>query len=151
MYCWIISSLILPDLIARYLRAQRSLPQNCSFICRNSANSIRELIPFIHCAPFLIFCVRSRRLTPHQKLQILKELEATGNGVEVAQRYQLHPQTLYLWRKAMEQGAQVFLSGEKSRVDPRLRKLEKENEKLKEALVLQTQELMLLKKEMNLV
>jgi len=94
---------------------------------------------------------RARRLTPQQKLQILKEWEATGNGVEVAQKYQVHPQTLYRWRKALEQGAQVFLSGTKSKVDPRVRRLEMENQKLKEALALQTQELMLLKKEMNLV
>ena len=94
---------------------------------------------------------RARRLTPQQKLQILKEWEATGNGVEVAQKYQVHPQTLYRWRKALEQGAQVFLSSTKPKVDPRIRRLEKENQKLKEALALQTQELMLLKKEMNLV
>jgi transposase-like protein len=92
-----------------------------------------------------------RRFTPQQKLQILKEWEATGNGIEVAQKNQIHPQTLYRWKKALEQGAQVFLSGKKARVDPRVRKLEKENQKLKEALALQTQELMLLKKEMNLV
>ena len=53
--------------------------------------------------------------------------------------------------KALEQGAQVFLSGQKPKVDPRIRRLETENQKLKEALALQTQELMLLKKEMNLV
>ena len=94
---------------------------------------------------------RARRLTPQQKLQILKEWEATGNGVEVAQKYQVHPQTLYRWRKALEQGTQVFLSGQKPKVDPRIRRLETENQKLKEALALQTQELMLLKKEMNLV
>lgn len=92
-----------------------------------------------------------RKFTPHQKLQILKEWEATGNGIEVAQKNQIHPQTLYRWKKALEQGAQVFLSGKKPRVDPRIRQLEKENQKLKEALALQTQELMLLKKEMNLV
>jgi transposase-like protein len=94
---------------------------------------------------------RARRLSPQQKLQILKEWEATGNGVEVAQKYQVHAQSLYRWRKALEQGAQVFLGGKKPRVDPRVRRLERENQKLKEALALQTQELMLLKKEMNLV
>ena len=72
-------------------------------------------------------------------------------GVEVAEKYQIHPQTLYRWRKALEQGAQAFLSGKKARVDPRIKKLEKENQRLKEALALQTQELMLLKKEMNLL
>jgi len=92
-----------------------------------------------------------RKFAPQQKLQILKEWEATGNGIEVAQKNQIHPQTLYRWKKVLEQGAQVFLSGKKPRVDPRVRKLEKENQKLKEVLALQTQELMLLKKEMNLV
>ena len=91
------------------------------------------------------------RFSPQQKLQILKEWEKEGNGVEVAQRYQLHPHTLYRWKKALEQGAQTFLRGTRPRTDPYLKKLEKENQKLKEALALQTQELMLLKKEMNLV
>jgi transposase-like protein len=94
---------------------------------------------------------KRRKITPQQKLQILKEWEGTGNGIEVAQKYQIHPPTLYRWKKALEQGAQIFVSGKKPRVDPRVRKLERENQKLKEALTLQTQELMLLKKEMNLV
>ena len=94
---------------------------------------------------------KTRRFTPQQKVQILKEWERTGNGVEVAQKYQIHAGTLYRWKKALEQGAQIFLSGKKPKVDPRLKKLEEENRKLKEALALQTQELMLLKKEMNLV
>ncbi len=92
-----------------------------------------------------------KKFTSQHKLQILKEWEATGNGIEVAQKHQLHPQTLYRWKKALEQGAQVFLGGKKPRLDPRIRQLEAENRKLKEALALQTQELMLLKKRMNLV
>ena len=94
---------------------------------------------------------KGRRFTPQQKLQILKEWELTGNGVVVAEKYQIHPQTLYRWRKALEQGAQTFLSGKRPKVDPRIRQLEEENYKLKEALTIQTQELMLLKKRMNLV
>ena len=91
-----------------------------------------------------------RRFTPQQKLQILKEWERTGNGIEVAQKYQIHPHTLYRWKKLLEQGAETLLRGTRPRMDPYLRKLEKENQKLKEVLSLQTQELMLLKKEMNL-
>src|SRR4030042_5353864 len=87
---------------------------------------------------------RRRKFTPQQKLQILKEWETTGNGIEVAQKHQMHSQTLYRWKKALEQGAQVFLIGRKSRVDPGVRKLERENQNLKEALALQAQELMLL-------
>ena len=94
---------------------------------------------------------KAKRFTPQQKLQVLMEWERSGSGVEVAEKYQIHPQTLYRWRKALEQGAQAFLSGKKTRVDPRIKELEKENQRLKEALALQAQELMLLKKEMNLL
>jgi len=71
---------------------------------------------------------KARRFTPQQKLQVLREWERSGNGVEVAEKYQIHPQTLYRWRKALEQGAQAFLSGKKTRVDPRIKKLEREPE-----------------------
>jgi transposase-like protein len=94
---------------------------------------------------------KARRFSPQQKLQILKEWEREGTGIEVAQRYQLHPHTLYRWKKLLEQGAETFLRGTRPRPDPYLKRLEKKNQKLKEALALQTQELMLLKKEMNLV
>ena len=94
---------------------------------------------------------RRRRFTPQQKLQIIKEWELTGDGVTVAQNHQIHPNTLYRWRKKLEQGAETFLRGKRPRVDPRIRQLEEENRKLKEALTIQTQELMLLKKKMNLV
>ena len=77
---------------------------------------------------------KRRKFTPQQKLQVLKEWEASGTGIEVAQKYQIHPQTLHRWKRALEQGAQVFLSGAKPRVNPRIRKLEKEDQKLKEAL-----------------
>jgi len=94
---------------------------------------------------------KARRFTPQQKFQILKEWELTGNGVAVAEKHQVHPQSLYRWRKALELGAETFLSGKRRRIDPRIRELERENQKLKEALTIQTQELMLLKKRMNLV
>jgi len=61
------------------------------------------------------------------------------------------PHTLYRWKKALEQGAETFLSGKRLKVDSRIKQLEEENRKLKEALAIQTQELMLLKKRMNLV
>jgi transposase-like protein len=94
---------------------------------------------------------KARRFSPQQKLQILKEWEREGNGIEVAQKYQIHPHTLYRWKRLLEQGAETFLRGTRPRLHPYLRKLEKENQKLKEVLSLQTQELMLLKKEMNWV
>jgi len=38
---------------------------------------------------------RPKRFTPQQKLQILKEWELSGNGIEVARKYQIHPHTQY--------------------------------------------------------
>ncbi|HPO79635.1 MAG TPA: transposase [Candidatus Hydrothermia bacterium] len=95
--------------------------------------------------------MKIRRFTPQEKLRVLKEWEMSGNGVDVAKKYDIHPHTLYRWKKALEQGAETFLSGKRPRVDPRIKKLEEENRKLMEALAIQTQELMLLKKRMNLV
>jgi transposase-like protein len=94
---------------------------------------------------------KQRKFTPQQKLEILKEWEVAGNGVEVAEKHQIHPITLYRWKKRLEQGAEEFLKGSKRKVDVRIRELERENQKLKEALALQAQELMALKKKMHLV
>jgi len=43
----------------------------------------------------------------------------------------------------------MFLSGKRPKKDARIKELEEENRKLKEALACQTQELMLLKKRMK--
>jgi hypothetical protein len=80
---------------------------------------------------------RRKQFIPQQKLEILKEWEATGNGVEMAHGHDIHPMTLYRRRKRLEQGAAEFLKGARLKVDPRIRELERENAKLKEALVRQ--------------
>ena len=94
---------------------------------------------------------RRKRFTGQQKLAILREWEASGNGVEVAERHGIHPMTLYRWRKRLETGAAEFLKGTRPRVDPRMRELEQENQKLRDTVTLLSQELMALKKKMNLV
>jgi len=94
---------------------------------------------------------RRKRFTPQQKLSILREWEASGNGVEVAERHGIHPMTLYRWRKRLESGAAEFLKGARPRVDPRMRELEQENQKLRDTVTLLSQELMALKKKMHLV
>jgi len=53
---------------------------------------------------------KRRKFTRQQKPQVLKR-EANGNGIEVAQKYQIHPQTLYRGKKALEQGASIFPNG----------------------------------------
>lgn len=92
-----------------------------------------------------------KRFTAQQKLEILREWEATGNGVSVADRHGIHPMTLYRWRKRLETGAVEFLRGTRPKVDPRMRELERDNQKLRDTVTLLSQELMALKKKMNLV
>ena len=92
-----------------------------------------------------------RKFTPKQKLEILKEWERTESGIQVAEKHQIHPATLSLWKKVLEQGAEIILRGKRPKLDPQIKRLEKENQSLKEALAFQSQELMLLKKEMNVV
>ena len=94
---------------------------------------------------------RRKRFTAQQKPAILREWETSGNGVEVAERHGIHPMTLYRWRKRLETGAAEFLKGTRPRVDPRMRELEQENQKLRDTVTLLSQELMALKKKMNLV
>jgi len=84
---------------------------------------------------------KTRKFTPRKKLEILKEWERSGDGIQVAEKYQVHPATLYRWKKALEQGAEIILKGKKPKVNPQIRRLEKENRSLKEALAFQSQEL----------
>ena len=91
------------------------------------------------------------RFTASQKLAILQEWQACGNGVELSQRYGIHPMTLYRWKKRLELGAAEFLKGTRSKPEPQLKALEMDNQKLKDTVTLLSQELMLLKKKMNLV
>jgi len=54
---------------------------------------------------------KTRKFSPRKKLQILKEWERSGDGIQVAEKYQIHPATLYRWKKALEQGAEIILKG----------------------------------------
>jgi transposase-like protein len=92
-----------------------------------------------------------KKFTARQRLDILREWDSTGNGVEVSRRYGIHPMTLYRWRKRLEQGAVEFLKGTRSKPNPQVRELQRENQNLKDTVTLLSQELMLLKKKMNLV
>ena len=55
-----------------------------------------------------------KKFTARQRLEILREWDSTGNGVEVSLRYGIHPMTLYRWKKRLEQGAAEFLKGSRS-------------------------------------
>ena len=60
----------------------------------------------------------------------------SGNVTERERDSSPHP--LYRWRKAMEQGGETTLSGKRAKVDPRIKELEEENRKLKEAPAIQS-------------
>lgn len=70
---------------------------------------------------------------------------------QVSRRHGIHPLTLYRWKKRLEQGAAEFLKGTRSKPNPEVKELQRENQKLKDTVTLLSQELMLLKKKMNLV
>jgi len=84
-------------------------------------------------------------LTPQEKLQVFKEWELCGNGVEIAKEYEIHPHTPCIGggRPWSREGRpvclrQAFLSGKRAKVDPRIKELEEENRKLKEAPAIQS-------------
>jgi len=47
---------------------------------------------------------KAKRFTPQQKLQVLREWERSRNGVEVAEKYQIHARTLYRWKESSGAG-----------------------------------------------
>ncbi len=59
--------------------------------------------------------------------------------------------TPYRWRKRLDQGAAEFIKGSRPRRDPPVRELEQGNQKLRDTVALLSQELIALKKKMNLV
>jgi transposase-like protein len=70
--------------------------------------------------------------TPEQKVKIIREhLENQVPLSELSEKYQVHMNDLYRWKKQLFEGAaQIFLSKQAGKVSPE----EKENERLKEKL-----------------
>ena len=74
MYCCTISSVRVPELTARYPRAQKCRPQNCFRRWGNSWSSTRELIPFNHCTMVLMNVTRSHgNCLPQSRLSVRGE------------------------------------------------------------------------------
>jgi transposase-like protein len=92
-----------------------------------------------------------RRFSSQQKLEILRAWERTGNGVAVSREYGIPAARLYRWKKQLEHGADEYLRSGRPKRDIQLRELERENQRLKETVASQAQELMLVKKKMGLV
>ena len=80
-----------------------------------------------------------KKFTANQRLEILREWDATGNGVEVSRHHGIHPLTLYRWKKRLEQGAAEFLKGTRSKPNPEVKELQRENQKLKDTVTLSSE------------
>ncbi len=75
-----------------------------------------------------------RTWTIEEKVSILKEAKTLG-VVETCRKHGIYATTYYDWKKKYEQGGEEALRPEYSRQEQRdLKKLEKENERLKKLL-----------------
>jgi putative transposase len=81
-----------------------------------------------------------RRFTPEEKISILQEAEREGH-TEICRKYNLASSVLSYWKKKYLAKGKDGLKGEYKRVDPQLRELEQENERLKRIIAKQTIEI----------
>lgn len=91
-----------------------------------------------------------KRYTPEQKIKILKEWEDSFDWKGVAEKYNIHPSSLYNWKKQFDAGKETFLGPKTPKVEKKIKALEQEISKLKEVIVQQASELSLLKKSRRL-
>ena len=75
-----------------------------------------------------------------QKLQILREAEAEGM-LATCRKYEIAQSLFYRWKHAFEQKGIDGLQGQYYRVDPEVKALEAENERLKKIIGKQALEL----------
>lgn len=81
-----------------------------------------------------------RQFTPEEKLSILQEAEREGQ-TEICRKYNLAPSVLSYWKKKYLSKGKDGLKAAYKRVDPEVRALEEENERLKRIIAKQAIEL----------
>lgn len=81
-----------------------------------------------------------RQFTPEEKYSILQEAEREGT-TEVARKYNLAHSVLSYWKKKYLANGKSGLNASYKKVDPQLRALEEENERLKRLIAKQAIEL----------
>jgi putative transposase len=75
--------------------------------------------------------VRKKRRTHKEKLMILKEAEIEGI-LQTCRKYDIHPATYYNWKEKYEEGGIEALKPKgKNSIDPEIKRLREENERLK--------------------
>lgn len=84
---------------------------------------------------------RTRRsFTPEERLSLIKEAEREGY-METCRKYNLSPTLLSRWKKKYQEKGAEGLKPAYKRVDPEVRALEEENERLKRIIARQALEL----------
>ncbi len=83
---------------------------------------------------------KRRSFTKEQKLQILREAETEGM-LATCRKHEIAQSLFYRWKHAFEQKGVDGLQGQYYRVDPEVKALQEENEKLKKIIGKQALEL----------
>lgn len=81
-----------------------------------------------------------RKFTPEERLSILKEAEQQGRA-ETLRKYNISPSLFDRWRKKYLSQGLEGLKNKYKRIDPQVRELEQENERLKRIIAKQALEL----------
>ncbi len=83
---------------------------------------------------------KRRKFTPEERLSILQEAQREGRA-ETIRKYNLSPSLFDRWKAKYETGGVDGLKNQHKRVDPALRGLEEENQRLKRIVANQALEL----------
>lgn len=81
-----------------------------------------------------------RKFNAEQKLQILHEAEQEDLAVAL-RKYELSQSLFYKWKYKFDSSGKSGLQGQYKRVDPEVRRLEEENERLKRIVAKQVLEI----------
>src|ERR1017187_4707289 len=82
----------------------------------------------------------NRKFSPEERLSILQECEREG-AVETSRKYNLSPSLLSKWKQRYQSKGVAGLKAQYKRIDPQVRALEEENERLKRIVARQALEL----------
>lgn len=81
-----------------------------------------------------------RKFTPEDRLSIVREAEREGRS-ETIRKYQVAPSLFDRWRRKYVSNGIEGLKSQYRRIDPQVRELEQENERLKRIIARQALEL----------
>ena len=83
---------------------------------------------------------KKRVFSAEQKMEVLREAEQNGM-VATCRKYDIAQSLYYRWKRQFDQKGIDGLQGQYYRVDPHVKELEKENERLKKIIAKQALEL----------